>query len=52
MHPQPLDKNTRKSNATLAISLAVLVLVLVGLAVYFVSPEAAGDTDSFLSRMR
>jgi hypothetical protein len=52
MHPQPLDKKIRKSNAALALSLAALVLVLMGIAVFFVSPEAAAGTESFLSGMR
>lgn len=52
MHLQPLDKSTRKRNVTLAITLVVFVLAMVGLAVVFVNPEAADGTESFLSRMR
>lgn len=52
MHPEPLDKSTRKRNSLLAIGLAALVLVLMGVAVFWVNPEAAEGTESFLSGMR
>lgn len=52
MQNAPLEKRTRKRNLALGLVLAVFVMVLVGLAVYWVSPESASGTDSLLSGMK
>ena len=52
MQTGPLEKSIRRRNLVLGLVLAVFVLTLVGLAVYWVSPEQARGTDSLLSGMR
>ena len=52
MQPGPLDKRTRKRNITLGLVLAALVLALMGLAMFWVDPDAASGTNSILSGMR
>lgn len=52
MQPGPLDNNTRKRNVKLGLILAAVVAVLMGLALFWVNPDAASGTDSILSGMR
>lgn len=51
-HSEPLDKRTRRRNIIVAAVLAAVILTLMGLSVYWVSPEAAEGTESILSGMR
>ena len=46
MRPEPLDKNTKRRNYLLAALLAVIIIALVSLAFFYVSPEQAAGTDS------
>ena len=52
MRPQAVDSSTRKRNIRLGLILVAVVVVLMGIAVLWVSPDAASGTDSILSGMR
>ena len=50
MRTTRIDSKTRRSNILLGIVLAVLTVVLVGLALFYVNPDFIKGQDSLLTR--
>lgn len=50
MITQRTDAHTRRNNILLGVVLAVLTVVLVGLALFYVNPDFIKGQDSLLTR--